>query len=222
MTSLAEISLTSDTYQIYPQVPVTPAEARAIVEERSEEKHRGIRWRKVNGYARQMLRGNWEANGHAVSFGQDGQIQNGNHTLRAIMRAGDPDLQRDVLHREMADVAVLLDIAVGLRSSARETHDKNILRKLQDDLTMMGVENSATVAAIARRSWYAEHPEGGWVLTGSRVTASLSPEDGELMAYYEDHHDELAYHASWSKSWYKNTHLSPSVAGFTRMTLMRL
>jgi hypothetical protein len=223
MTSIADISLTSLTYTIYPQVTLTPADARKIVEERSEERHRNIRWRKVDGYARLMLRGKWKANGHSVSFSQDGTISNGNHTLRAVVRAGDPAFQRDTLNgQEVKNFSARLDIAVGLEPAARETHDRNILRKLQDDLRMMGVENATTVGGITRRAWYAEHPDGAWVLTGSGARQQLSPEDGELMEYFETHREELAAHASWAKTWYKNARLTPSIAGFTRMVLMQL
>jgi hypothetical protein len=99
--------------------------------------NRPIREKKVVEYSRDMIAGDWEFNGVPILFGKDGALLDGQHRLRAIMRAD-----------------VTLDIVVirGLEAKAQQTVDIGATRTTGDILALRGEANGSVLASIARRT----------------------------------------------------------------------
>jgi hypothetical protein len=66
---------------------VTPAIATDILTNHNAH-NRPILPARVRSYAREMLENRWKANPQGIAFGVDGQLQNGQHTLAAIVQSG--------------------------------------------------------------------------------------------------------------------------------------
>lgn len=101
---------------------VSPIFAARLLE-RNIEGNRNVRDYEVERYARSMRDGNWVNNGHPVCFSKSGRLIDGQHRLRAIMRAGTP---------------VRLDIRVGVDDKAMPTIDAGIKRTGADQLRIAG------------------------------------------------------------------------------------
>lgn len=66
---------------------ITPAIARRILDNHNGH-NRPKSAERIRQYAREMLEKRWVLNPQGISFGQDEQLQNGQHTLEAICLAG--------------------------------------------------------------------------------------------------------------------------------------
>jgi len=65
---------------------VTP-EMAAEWDKLARSAERPIKAAKLNGYVTDMLDGNWYDNGQTIGFGSDGLRHNGNHRVKAVLRA---------------------------------------------------------------------------------------------------------------------------------------
>ena len=65
--------------------------------------NRGIRKNRVDVYAEQMKKGEWQLNGQGISFGTDGSLIDGQHRLNAVIKAGVP-VRMLVIHNVEASV----------------------------------------------------------------------------------------------------------------------
>jgi hypothetical protein len=92
---------------------------------------------RIRKYAREMREGRWcEQNPHGISFDVTGQLQNGQHTLEALLASGLPSL-RLYVHR-------------GCPVSAWGTYDQALPRTAAQILAMSTGQNSGRLSSAAR------------------------------------------------------------------------
>lgn len=114
-------------------IEVTPELARQWLAKNGA--NRSLRKQLVQTYANEMIGGRWRITGEAVQFGTDGRLLNGQHRLNAVV---------------MADTPVILLVVSGVDPGAQMVMDSGAKRTASDALSLVGIANSATVAAIAR------------------------------------------------------------------------
>lgn len=115
-------------------VRITPSLASKIMEDHNK-KNRKINKNNVNFLNKEIESGNWKLNGETISFDVDGNVNNGQHRLLAIIKSG-----------------VSLDIIVvtNLSLEAFKTIDTGALRSGSDVLSIEGVPNSTHIAAMVK------------------------------------------------------------------------
>lgn len=101
-------------------------------------KNRKLSQNHVNKLANDMASGRWVLNGQTISFSTDGTLNDGQHRLHAVIKSG---------------TTIQTCVAFGVDDpNAFQTIDVNVLKRGTDQvLSMMGVENSVSVSAVARR-----------------------------------------------------------------------
>jgi hypothetical protein len=114
-------------------VNVTPKLAEELLAKNA--RNRNIRASRVAEYAREMQAGNWLINGETIVVSESGNLLNGQHRLKAVIKA---------------DVAVPMLLATGVAESAFPTLDAGLSRKAADTLNLRGVASATRVAAMAR------------------------------------------------------------------------
>lgn len=111
---------------------VTPELAKKWLEKNGV--NRDIRTKKVELYARDMLRGAWQTNGECIVFGEDGALKDGQHRLSAVVKANIP-------------VAFL--VVTGVENDVN-LFDRGASRSVTDMLRLSGMEakiaNNSTVS----------------------------------------------------------------------------
>lgn len=95
----------------------------------------------VKRYADEMLAGAWRINGEAIKFGEDGSLLDGQHRLRACVRAGIP---------------FATYVVRNVSKAAFDSLDTGKKRSASDLLDIMHVTNAAQVARAARLLFYWE------------------------------------------------------------------
>lgn len=115
-------------------VTITPAAAEVILT-RCNRGNRAIRSLRVRQYADTMADGRWKLTSQGLSFSRQGQLNNGQHRLHAIIAAGRP-IPMTVSFGEDRDVFDVLD-AGGMRGAS-------------DTLHVGGYKNTSLLAAAAR------------------------------------------------------------------------
>lgn len=114
-------------------VELTPKLAHQLLQ---RNKHnRGIANARVEQYAADMRRGDWQINGEAIKVSRDGQILDGQHRLLAILEADTP-------------IQTLL--ITGLPPETQETMDQGRSRSFADALKLRGEKSYATLASAVR------------------------------------------------------------------------
>lgn len=116
-------------------VAVTPELAAQWLAMNTRNRH--LRKPDVAAYARDMLNQDWHLNGESIKFTPDGALLDGQHRLQAVIQAG---------------VSVPMLVVRGVCEAAMPTIDTGITRKFSDVLTIDGVANSKTLAALIRRA----------------------------------------------------------------------
>lgn len=102
-------------------VTITPEIAAEWLHQNSH--NRSLKPSVIERYAGAMRRGEWNVNGDAIRFAQDGALLDGQHRLAAIYRSG----------------TTLVQLVVrGLESDAQETMDVGVRRSLKDMLKLRG------------------------------------------------------------------------------------
>ena len=120
----------------YAEEDVTP-EIAAKWLEAYNKMNRTIRWHKVMEYGEIMKApGGWKLNGAGIVLDTDGILVDGQHRLWGVVKSG-------ITIRTL----VVRDVSPGVRP----TVDENIRRQFSDDLTMNGVKNGHSNAALLRR-----------------------------------------------------------------------
>jgi len=89
----------------------------------------------VDRYAQEIKAGNWQLNGESIKFGKNGQILDGQHRLKAIVKAN-------------ADIECL--VVYGVENKTFNTIDDHNKRSLADVFAING-ENNAKLLAIGTR-----------------------------------------------------------------------
>jgi hypothetical protein len=118
----------------YELVDITPALAKEWLDRNSH--NRNIRERVVNGYAADMLAGNWVEDGQSIKFSADGVLLDGQHRLSAIVQSG---------------MTVHMLVVTNLAASTQDTMDTGAKRSLADVLKLHGEEHYVTLAAALLR-----------------------------------------------------------------------
>ncbi len=120
----------------YQEEDVTP-EIAAKWLEAYNKMNRSIRWHKVAEYSEIMKApGGWKLNGAGITLDTDGILVDGQHRLWGVVKSG-------ITIRTL----VTRDVSPGVRP----TVDENIRRQFADDLTMNGIKNGHSNAALLRR-----------------------------------------------------------------------
>lgn len=94
--------------------------------------------RSVEAYARAMLRGEWVLNGAPIIVSADGQLNDGQHRLSAVVASG---------------VAVPMHITFGVERESRHTVDQGAARSPGHILAMRGEKNYNTLATAVAVVW---------------------------------------------------------------------
>lgn len=118
---------------------IGPTEAAEML--RSKGHNRRLRPAVVMRFAGAIERGEWELNGEAVKFSQDGVLLDGQHRLHAVIRAGKP-IKTIVLR--------------GLDPSMQDTMDTGAPRTFADSLKLQRYANPSELAAAVRIVWALE------------------------------------------------------------------
>lgn len=126
-------------------VRVTPTLAEQWLEEdeavkkrlKGKFKNRTVIDTLVSFYASEMKAGNWKLNGESIIFGKSGVLLNGQHRLKAIIRA---------------NTAVPIVICRDFDEEVFDTIDTGRRRGGSDILSILGYANATTLASMCR--WY--------------------------------------------------------------------
>ncbi|MFD2025053.1 hypothetical protein [Promicromonospora aerolata] len=143
-------NIAADTYRAE-FVVVTPDLAEQWLTKNTH--NRNSRQRVIDGYATDMMAGNWKDNGAAIVFAKDGTLLDGQHRLFAILQA---------------EVTVRMLVVRGAEKDAQDTIDGGAKRKLSDVLHLRGEAHYTALAAGLRRITAYElvgDNAGGWSYT---------------------------------------------------------
>lgn len=111
---------------------ITPAIAEQLL--RNNVRNRKLKSSKVAEYAGMMKEGRWADGVADVDFDVDGVLINGQHTLHAVQQSGVP---------------VLVTFKTNLEPWFQDVLDSHSKRSIADQLSLEGVTNANTVAALA-------------------------------------------------------------------------
>lgn len=114
---------------------ITPAVAAGWLQKMAPNRH--VNEKAVDRYAADMRAGRWQSNGCTIVMGKSGQILDGQHRLRAIVKADEP---------------VSMIVVSGVDDEAFATIDTGRPRSVSDVLAVMGYPSSLQLAAVARMS----------------------------------------------------------------------
>jgi hypothetical protein len=115
-------------------VLVTPEMAKEWLERNTH--NRNLRERKLRAMVLDMQQGDWKFAGDPIRFDINGDLQDGQHRLTALVRVGIP--------QEFM-------VITGLATEIRETIDQGTPRSFGDVLKLRGEGNCTTLASITRR-----------------------------------------------------------------------
>jgi hypothetical protein len=112
---------------------VTPHLALKLLEKNT--RNRSVAYARVDQYANDMRRGDWQLNGEAIKIAADGQILDGQHRLMAVIEADRP---------------VQMLLITGLEPETQETMDQGRSRSFGDVLKLRDEKSYSTLAAAVR------------------------------------------------------------------------
>src|SRR5688572_23502672 len=110
-------------------VGITPDIATALLEQNPENRH--VSQRQVELFAEDMRHNRWKLNGEAIIIARDGQLNDGQHRLWAVIAA---------------EKTVDMLVVYGVERDTRDTLDMGRQRTSADVLSMEGVKQSGTAA----------------------------------------------------------------------------
>lgn len=113
---------------------ITPDMAKEYLKNNTKNRH--ISESKVNSYAQEMLNGRWKLNGESISFDKNGVLNDGQHRLRACIKANMP-FRCVVVRGTDVDVMDTIDCGKG--------------RSAGDVFIINGVQQSNNKAAATRK-----------------------------------------------------------------------
>lgn len=149
-------------------VRITPDLARALLETNVD--NRPINQRIVGSIASDITEGRYSFNGESIVISEDGDLNDGQHRLWAVVEADKP---------------IESIVVYGVARSSRTTVDNGTARTPGQLLGMTGVKNSVTAATIANNllRW-----DSGSMY--SRQTRYLNTK-AAVMDYYAGHREEI-------------------------------
>ena len=145
---------------------ITPAQAEYILKHHNTG-NRPLRERRVETLAKAIEDGRWSITSQGISFARNGLLNNGQHRLNAISRAG-RTVKIYAAFGESDEAFHVIDAGLGVRTAA-------------DVLAIDQVENSTTVAAGARLVWVIENEVGhrrGATVTPDMILEMLDADKG--------------------------------------------
>lgn len=140
---------------------VTPEQALQWLGVNAEE-NRNVRSTRVDMYARDMRDGKWQLTGEAIKLDTDGVLIDGQHRLRAVVKA---------------NVPVYMLIVSNLPHEAMTVLDSGISRTFGDKLKGVSSTHRNQIAAVVRRVTMWER--------GNRMSKSDAPTHAELMSAFD-------------------------------------
>jgi len=138
--------------------------------------------RSVKSYAGAMQRGEWVLNGETIIISRDGLLNDGQHRLSAIVRAG---------------VAVPVMLTFGVERDTRHTVDQGAIRTNGSILAMYGYKNASALATAARFLWCLENGRPfASVASSDQIIATVEAHPGLEQAITECRHLGVAFRVS--------------------------
>jgi len=119
---------------IYEDVFVNPLIAQEYLTRNI--KNRNVKQHLVSKYASDMAEGRWKANGECIKFDTDGNLIDGQHRLRAVIKSG---------------MTILMTVARGVKEDAIPTIDLGSVRSVRDVFCIEDIPNANIVSTIVRR-----------------------------------------------------------------------
>ena len=143
---------------------ITPKKAKSWLE--NNNRNRNVSRTAVESYAQDMSNGSWLLTGESIKFNGDGTLLDGQHRLLACIEAGESFKSL---------------VVRGLSTESQEAVDSGIKRSFYHVLTIRGVPNASTCAAITRGLYQIKKNT-----LFKRRLSSL-----ELMPTFEKHHKKI-------------------------------
>ena len=144
-------------------IVVTPEMAKVWLE--NNHVNRSISQYRVDGYARDMLNGNWVLNGEAIKIGKLGDLKDGQHRLSAIVKAGVPVATLVVF--DVDDSANVFD-----RGRTRSVRDSLVIAGFPDYLTSNSNIATAKLGLYVQKERYSTDGDVGKFLRDNEYAFS--------------------------------------------------
>lgn len=158
--------------------------------------NRGMRWRLVAQYARDMSAGRWQLTGEPVKFDHSGNLLDGQHRLQAVVEA---------------NAVVPMLVVWGLSPATQQVMDTGAKRTTADALGLAGHHSTHALAATARLCMEWEEGRLARPTTSDRH-ARGNYTHTEILAFIE-RNDDLPEAVNAAMAVKKRTDLLPSVMG---------
>lgn len=182
-------------------VELTPELAKEYLE-RLPERQRNMSERTVDGYASDMLEGEWYFIGDPIRFDPDGWLIDGQHRCTAVIES---DRVEPVL------------VIRGLPADRIRVVDTGRKRTFADALRIEGYPNHMNLAAITTRVWHWEHGNFGYKsvpMVQHALYANTNPTHAQLWSTLREH-PQLVEVTTHAQRIYRYTPNVPaSVTGF--------
>lgn len=156
---------------------ITPEEAQNLLVKNI--KNRPLNERTVNYYAEQMKNGKWQLNGEAIQFSKGGVLLNGQHRLKAVIKAGVP---------------VTFMLVYNVSEEAFTTYDQQRTRTAADIFSIEGIKKATVVSATSAKTLLLY--KGTYTARDGAKRRLISKED--ILNEYLNHrelYDEMTNHA---------------------------
>jgi hypothetical protein len=146
------------------QTEVSPSMAACLMEKNISNRAvvTGGAARSAGTYADAMKRGEWVINGETIVIASTGELNDGQHRLYAVIKAG---------------IAVPMLLVFGVDRETRHTIDQGIARSAAHVLMMQGEKNTTNLATALRLLYQIDHHAG----------VNARPSTDELLATLEKH-----------------------------------
>jgi hypothetical protein len=152
-------------------VTVTPEIAMRLLENNAD--NRALRPRNIAKMVRDITNDRWEVNGETIIVSENGELNDGQNRLWAIIEADKP---------------VEANVCFGAKRSTRMTVDMGDMRTAGNFLQMSGVPDANYMAAAIRQVYMYER---GQYHTGGGQDEKYAPTKPEMLQYYLTHKKEL-------------------------------
>jgi len=173
-------------------VTITPTLAQEWLE--VNRNNRTPRKTHVARLARDMAEGRWKMTGEAIAFDSEGNLQNGQHRLMAIIEAA---------------VKVPMLVVRGVPPESFDVIDQGSVRTTGDALRALGIPDPSLIGAASRLVlMYEQYPDKSWNSVNQKLTKT------EITTYAEQHAPGLVLAEAASRHWhFGRSRYSATVAG---------
>lgn len=157
--------------------------------------NRRVRKLHVERLAKDMSEGRWKLTGEPITFDENGNLQNGQHRLLAIIESG---------------ASLELLVVRGVPADSFDVIDQGSQRTAADALRAIGITHDPTrVAAVARQGLlYDTYPTEKWNTVSQQITKT------QIIQYGEQWKDEIVMADALSHNWhFGNSRYSPITTG---------